>query len=191
MAAARLSETMTLAQFERLFPTEEACKSYLAAHRWPDGPVCVRCGNARVYPFTNRPFHWQCTRCAAAGGYRFSLLVGTIFENTNIALRTWFKVIHLMLTSEAGISALEIQRMFGFGSYRTSHFMWHRIRAGLGDPEFRRLMGIGAAEGRPSAGKDGKQRPPAGSVRKTFGSAADPNGTRARARQNARTRALK
>jgi len=47
-----------------------------------------------------------------------------------------------MLTSKKGISALQIHRMMGFGSYETALYMTHRVRAGLADPEFRKLMGI-------------------------------------------------
>ncbi|MGO9685329.1 MAG: IS1595 family transposase [Beijerinckiaceae bacterium] len=133
---------MTIPQFEKLFPTDDACKSYLVTQRWPNGIRCPRCDNEDVYPVANKPFHWQCSKCAAKGGYRFSVLVGTIFENTNVGLKTWFKVIYLMLTSKKGISALQIQRMMGFGSYSTAHYMCHRVRAGLADPEFRKLMGI-------------------------------------------------
>jgi hypothetical protein len=46
-----------------------------------------------------------------AGGYRFSVLVGTIFENTNKPLRNWFRVIHMMLTSKKGVSALQMKRV--------------------------------------------------------------------------------
>jgi hypothetical protein len=41
--------------------------------------------------------------------YRFSVLVGTIFENTNVPMLQWFKVVYFMLTSK-GISALQIHR---------------------------------------------------------------------------------
>ena len=70
------------------------------------------------------------------------MLVDTIFENTNIGLRQWFKVIYLMLTSKKGISSLQIQRIMGFGSYKTALYMTHRIRAAFTDPDFRKLMGI-------------------------------------------------
>jgi transposase-like protein len=138
----KFTQQMTVPQFEKLFPTDDACKRYLVARRWPRGILCPRCENDKVYPVTNKPFHWQCTQCAEKGGYRFSVLVGTIFENTNIGLQRWFKVIYLMLTSKKGISALQIHRMMGFGSYGTAHYMCHRIRAGLADPQFRKLMGI-------------------------------------------------
>ena len=87
------------------------------------------------------PFKWQCYNCTPTG-YRFSVIAGTIFENTNKPLREWFRVIHMMLTSKKGVSALQVQRVMGFGSYRTAWYMCHRVRAGLADEDFRRLMGI-------------------------------------------------
>ena len=74
---------MTIPQFEAMFPHEDACKAYLQANRWPEGVYCPRCGNVNVHPVMHRPFHWQCPP-AQEDGYRFSVLVGTIFENTNI-----------------------------------------------------------------------------------------------------------
>jgi IS1 family transposase/transposase-like protein len=127
---------MTVAQFEAQFTDEEACISYLIARRWPDGVHCPRCGNVKVYALASG-HHWQCTACAPGGstGYRFSHTAGTIFENTNKPLRDWFRVVHLMLTSKKGISALQIQRMMGFGSYETAHSMCHKIRAALIEPQ--------------------------------------------------------
>lgn len=132
---------MTIAQFDAQFPDDDACKTYLQARRWPDGVKCPRCGNAHVYPLQQKPFHWQCEKCSR-DGYRFSVLVGTIFENTNMPLRTWFQVIHKMMTSKKGVSALQIHREHGTGSYRTAWYMCHRIRAGLQDAEFQKLMGV-------------------------------------------------
>jgi transposase-like protein len=142
MARVKAVTQLTTGQFDRLFPNEDACKAYLVARRWPEGVHCPRCGNVDVYPVTNRPFHWQCTKCAAAGGYRFSVLVGTIFENTNKPLRDWFKVIHMMLTSKKGVSALQVKRVMGFGSYETALYMCNRIRAGLSEHKPDKLGGI-------------------------------------------------
>jgi hypothetical protein len=77
------------------------------------------------------PFHWQCYQCAKDTSYRFSHITGTIFENTNKPLRDWFKVIYLMLTSKKGMSALQIRRYMGFGSYKTAWLMCHKIRTAL------------------------------------------------------------
>src|SRR5947207_5009537 len=130
---------MTIRDFERMFPDEDACKLYLAEHRWPEFVTCPRCGNPEVKPHA-RSFHWVCYSCGPA--YRFSVLVGTVFENTNVDLRQWFRVIHLMLTSKKGISTLQVFRYMGFGSYKTAWYMCHRIRAALQDKEFKKLMGV-------------------------------------------------
>lgn len=133
---------MSIAQWEAAFPTEEACDAYLVAHRWPDGVYCPRCGSTHVYKMTAQNWKWECMDCAPGGSYRFSHLVGTIFENTNIDLRQWFRVIHMMLTSKKGVSARQIHRYMGFGSYKTAWYMCHRIRAALQDKGFQKLMGI-------------------------------------------------
>src|SRR5271165_3475908 len=67
----------------------------------------------------------------ARRGYRFSHLAGTIFENTNKPLKDWFRVIHLMLVSKKGMSALQIYRDMGFGSYKTAWLMCHKVRTAL------------------------------------------------------------
>jgi transposase-like protein/IS1 family transposase len=131
---------MTVADFERLFPNEEACRDYLVANRWPEGVRCPRCGNENVHAHADKSHHWQCYQCNPVG-YRFSVLVGTIFENTNKPLRDWFRVMHLMLTSKKGISALQIMRYMGFGSYHTAHMMCNKIRTALGNIEFKQLIG--------------------------------------------------
>jgi len=131
---------MTFADWEKAFPDERSCQAYLAVHRWREGVRCPRCGNTKVYTLATE-FRWQCHACAPQG-YRFSVIAGTIFENTNKPLRDWFRVIHLMLTSKKGMSALQIHRMMGFGSYKTAWYMCTRIRAGLANEEFRKLIGF-------------------------------------------------
>ena len=132
---------MSIRDFERIFPDEDACKRYLAEHRWPEFVVCPRCGNADVKPHA-RPFHWVCDACTPGNNYRFSELVGTIFENSKFDLRQWFRVIHLMLTSKKAISILQVHRYLGFGSYSTAWYICNRIRVGLANEDFRKLTGI-------------------------------------------------
>lgn len=134
----------TFADFDRIFPDETAAKLYLVNRRWPKGVTCPKCGTDNVYAEPSKLFHWRCRECPK---YRFSLYVGTIFENTNYPLLTWFRVLYLMLSSKKGMSALQIHRMIGSGSYRTAWYIAHRLRAGLADPEFRRLMGVVEVDG--------------------------------------------
>lgn len=132
---------MSIRDFERMFPNDAACAEYLMNNRWPDGVRCPRCENENVHAHT-KEYHWQCYKCSPGNvGYRFSVLVGTIFENTNKPLREWFRVIHLMLTSKKGISSLQVCRYMGFGSYKTAWLMCNKIRVALGNVEFKKLVG--------------------------------------------------
>jgi transposase-like protein len=135
---------MTFRELLARFSDEDACKAFLAGKRWPDGVVkCPRCGG-KAFTLKSRPFHYVCKSGAESldqktgellvcskNGYRFSVLTRTVFENTNIKLRDWFKVIFLMFHSKKGMSALQIHRMLGTGSYETAWFMCHRIRAAM------------------------------------------------------------
>lgn len=152
----KFTPQMTIRQFERMFPDEDSCRLYLISRRWPDGVACPRCGKPdNVYALA-KPWHWECSNpeCRKGNAYRFSLTVKTIFENTKYPLRTWFWVLFLMLTSKKGISALQVHRMIGSGSYSTAFYMCHRLRAAMKDPDFRQLMGIVEVDETYIGGKD-------------------------------------
>jgi IS1 family transposase/transposase-like protein len=133
---------MTISQWEKAFPNEDTCCAYLVSKRWPEGVKCPRCGADVSHAVSTMPNKWQCYACAPDSGYRFSHLTGTIFENTNKPLRDWFRVIHMMLTSKKGVSSLQVQRVMGFGSYETALYMCNRVRAGLANEDFKKLIGI-------------------------------------------------
>ncbi|HUY19650.1 MAG TPA: IS1595 family transposase [Candidatus Binataceae bacterium] len=128
----------TIDEFDKQFDSDEACRDFLVAMRWPDGVRCPRCGNKdKVYALKARPYHWVCCNkgCGERRGYRFSVTTRTIFENTKISLKLWFKVAYLVLTSKKGISALQVHRViFGEDSthdYHTSWYMVMRWRAAM------------------------------------------------------------
>jgi len=149
---------LTAAQFDTMFPVgdDDAPKAYLKARRWPDGVRCPRCGNPAVYDLPSRKWHWQCAKCAPGGstGYRFSVIAGTVFENTNKPLRDWFKVAHLMLTSKKGMSARQLYRYMGFGSVKTAWLMAHKIRLALVEQDMDKLGGIVEVDETFIGGKD-------------------------------------
>lgn len=127
------------------FPTEESCKDFLKDNRWPKGVKCPRCEtDAHVYPLTNLPWHWECANkpCRKGNAFRFSIISGTVFENTKYPLTTWFEVLWSMLNAKKGISAKQIQRQIGCASYQTAWYMCHRLRAAMTDERFNKLMGI-------------------------------------------------
>ena len=119
----------TIDAFDTEFHDETSCKNFLMQMRWPDGVRCPRCkSKQRIYALKARPFHWTCCNkgCGERRGYRFSVITKTIFENTKIPLKIWFKVAFLILTAKKGISALQVHRViFGEESTHAYHTSWY------------------------------------------------------------------
>ena len=59
---------------------------------------------------------------------QFTVTVNTIMGSSHIELRLWLMAFTIMASAKKGISALQLQRQLGIGSYRTAWFMCHRIR---------------------------------------------------------------
>ena len=135
--------TLPVDAFDKRFPTEESCREALRDARWPKGVACPKCGKQeKVYALKSKPFYWLCKNCKS---YRFSVISGTIFENTKKPLKIWFKVAYLMLVAKKGRSALEIHRtMYGdpfTADYHTTWYMCTRLRAAMRNQEWSKLMG--------------------------------------------------
>ncbi len=96
------------------FGSEEQCRAYLFALRWPDGFRC-QCGAERCYRLKVR-LAYECASC----GTRQALLAGSIFEQTKSPLRFWFRAIYFFVASKGGLSALELKRHMGFKSDQTA-----------------------------------------------------------------------
>lgn len=119
--------------------TEEEARTYLESLLWPNGPVCSHCGSTNAYKMkgeTCRPGLCRCRACEK----QFTVTVGTIFEDSHIPLAKWIRAFHLMCSSKKGISALQLQRNLGFGSYRTAWHMAHRIRLAMQCEPFAGLL---------------------------------------------------
>ena len=72
---------------------------------------------------------WKCRECRKP----FTAMVGTVYERSHIPMHKWLLATHLICSSKKGISAHQLFRMLGFGSYRTAWFMAHRIREAMVD----------------------------------------------------------
>lgn len=140
MKAASSLNAMTLAQMSRL--NEAEVRSALEALRWPNGPVCLHCGDTENVVRINgtapkvRAGLLRCKSCRK----QFTVTVGTIFEDSHIPLRTWLMAIALMCSSKKGISALQLKRNLGLGSYQTAWFLAHRIRYAMTMEPLRSLL---------------------------------------------------
>jgi transposase-like protein len=141
-------QNLTLEQIMAHFATDDAARAYLENVRWPNGPVCPHCGNAKreaIYDIAANPtkgIRAGLRECKECGG-TFTVTVGTIFEKSHIPLRKWLVAWYLLCSSKKGISAAQMQRMLELGSYRSAWFMMHRIRYALRDPIFADRLGEG------------------------------------------------
>lgn len=119
--------------------TEDQARAYLESLLWPTGPVCPHCGSNDAYKMSGETCRDGLCRCRACEK-QFTVTVGTIFEDSHIPLRKWVRAFHLMCSSKKGISALQLQRNLGFGSYRTAWHMAHRIRLAMQCEPFAALL---------------------------------------------------
>lgn len=143
-----MSDELTLIKLARRFPDSEAARAYLEAKRWPNGAACPKCGGADPYKLNPKPGSktrkglWKCRACRQ----QFTVTVGTIFEDSHIALDKWLIAIHLMCSSKKGMSAHQLHRMLEL-SYKSAWFMCHRIRYAMAQPEVaEQLTGIVEAD---------------------------------------------
>ena len=125
----------TLEEFEGRFATEQACREYLMQLRWPQGFVCPRCGGRRARP--SRRGLLRCGQC----DYQASVTAGTIFQDTRLPLRTWFRTMWWVTSQKNGVSALGLQSILGLGSYRTAWALLHKLRRAMVRPGRERLSG--------------------------------------------------
>ena len=119
-----------LPTFLKRFGTDAKCRAYLVRARWPAGFRCTGCGHDQAWSHKKRLIE-ECTAC----GKQHSILAGTIFEQTKTGLARWFLAIYLVTSSKGGISAMELQRQMGFGSYQTAWSWLHKIRRAMVRPE--------------------------------------------------------
>ncbi len=143
-------EELRLIEFQRRFPTEEACQKHLYGLRWPDGYKCSRCGKGKAY-FLSKRHLYQCRSC----GYQASLTSRTIFHKTRTPLTKWFWMILLMGRQKAGISMLSLKRMLNIGSYKTVLTMGNKIKRAMKDKDaYYKLAGLVEMENQVKGGNE-------------------------------------
>lgn len=112
----------TLFQMMAAFPDEQSAIDHFTAIRWADGAYCPLCGSTRVYHFSDKRTH-KCGDCRK----RFSIKVGTIFEDSKIELRKWLMAVWLITSHKKGIASTTLAKDLGV-TQKTAWFMLHRLR---------------------------------------------------------------
>lgn len=142
------------------FTDEDKAREYLEAMRWPDGPVCPKCGlvgeayrivrkektkeqviemlRARKRIRKAQKGLWKCKGCRK----QFTVTVDTIFSDSHIPLHKWLLAIHLLTSSKKGMSAHQLMRNLDIKQYKSAWFMAHRIRYALTGELPEQLSGV-------------------------------------------------
>jgi len=131
----------TLQDAVKYFADPENCMKWLVAKRWPDGvPMCPTCGrgDATYLPASQK---WQCK--SAHKSRQFSARVGTIFEDSPIALEKWLLALWMVCNCKNGISSYEIHRTVGV-TQKSAWFMLHRIRLAMQSGSLMKVGGPGS-----------------------------------------------
>jgi transposase-like protein len=126
------------------FHDETAAFAFVEARVWPKGPVCPRCGAmeriGKLEGKSTRQGVYKCYECRKP----FTVRVGTIFEDSHVALKLWLQAIYLVAASKKGISANQLHRVLGV-TLKTAWFMGHRVREAMRDIAVDRLGGEGSS----------------------------------------------
>src|SRR5580658_5890616 len=118
----------TLQEAIQIFSDYDKCREFMAFLRWPDGKVrCPRCDSEKV-GYLGKARVYVCY--AGHDKAKFSLKVGTVFEDSPIALEKWLPAVWMLVNDKNGISSWELHRALGV-TQKTAWFMLHRIRAAM------------------------------------------------------------
>jgi len=99
---------MTLLDVQNLFNTDDKCREVLVKLRWPAGVECPRCHGKKIsWIKANKQF--DCSECE----YHFSVLAGTVFNDSHLPLTTWFTAVLLIVEAKKGMSALQLSAPSG------------------------------------------------------------------------------
>jgi transposase-like protein len=117
---------MTIFDFKKQFPNEQACFDYLFKKKWPNGFLCPHCNHKKAYRLEKRKL-MQCASCK----YQASVTAGTVFHKLRQPLYNLLWTCYWVATTKKGISALELRRKLGIKSYQTAWTLLHKIRKAM------------------------------------------------------------
>ncbi|GHB57061.1 transposase [Persicitalea jodogahamensis] len=115
---------LTLNQLDERFPNELLCKKYIADLRWKGSPICQHCGHTKSYQFSNGDF--KCAKCRK----KYTVRMGTIFEDSKIPLKKWFSAAFIMTRHKKGISSHQLGRDIDI-TQKTAWFMLYGLKFAL------------------------------------------------------------
>ena len=129
-----LKQFNSLMQMMNALPDEQSAIDHFTAIRWKNGAFCPHCKSTRVYHFADSRNH-KCGDCRK----RFSIRVGTIFEDSKLPLRTWLLAIWLITIHKKGIASTQLAKDLGI-TQKSAWFVTHRLRYAIRTQSFNRAL---------------------------------------------------
>lgn len=129
----------SLLELDEALPTDQAAIDHFRKVRWPNGAACHECGSLKVYTLAGE-WH-KCGDCKK----KFSVRHNTIFADSKLTLRTWYRAIFLMTSHKKGISSAQLARDLGIMQKSAWHVL-HRIREATMTEEFNRPLLTGTIQ---------------------------------------------
>jgi len=132
-----MADEINLSTLAKQYSDEEEAYKLVERIRWPHGPVCPHCGvidhayfltpkgegrKTRTGSISVRRV-WKCADCKK----QFSVLKGSIFEDSKIPLSKWLLAFHLLCSNKNGTASFELHRTLKLDR-KTAWFLTMRIR---------------------------------------------------------------
>lgn len=131
-----MTDSVNVCTLIEQFGSEDRCRAYLEALRWPDQMNCPRCKSTKISQIVKRN-QFDCDGCR----YQFSVTAGTVFNDSHLPLWKWFLCTYLLCESKKGMSASQLSRTLGI-SYKSAWFLCHRIRSAMREVNPEPLGGV-------------------------------------------------
>ena len=124
-----MNDKITISTFQlfKLFPDQEAARTYLESRLWPKGVRCPCCGLGERITTRKNGFY-RCNQCKED----FTVRTGTIFERSHVPLHKWIYAMYLLVTSRKGISSIQLSKEIGI-TQKSAWFVLQRLREACGN----------------------------------------------------------
>jgi transposase-like protein len=124
---------LSLPAFLEQYGTEVQCEAALERTRWQQGFHCSACNETAHYVLKGRTHKtFQCKGCRL----QTSLIAGTLFQSTHLALTIWFLAIYLVSQAKTGLSSLALKRQLGV-SYPTAWLIQQKLMQTMSERDTR------------------------------------------------------
>ena len=137
---AEINYPKTLVEAVKFFSDLDVAHSFFAKMRWPNAPVCPRCGSTAVH-YMPKYRRFSCSK--NHDSRQFTVKTGSVMEDSPMGLDKWAVAFWLEVNAKNSISSYEIHRALGI-TQKSAWFMLHRIRFALKQKSFEKMGGKGA-----------------------------------------------